>query len=242
MFKTINWCGYTWDCCMDSDRIVREETPYMWCDENMINVTEDGVLVLDALFNPKDIQHWNGKTYHTKYGVGTIVSNKSEKFSYGKYSCEVQIPDGSNCWVSFWLYGADAKWPKGGEIDIMEAFQNNTTYFRFTIPQPPYIVPSWWVTTNMHYAKEDGSHGYYGSRGLSICKMWKSPVKRFVKYECEWLPDKITFYADGKKIRKIVGYPKISQEMRVVLDCWGQETNFVVTQPMKCKNFKYEPF
>ena len=238
MFKTINWCGYTWDCCMDSDRVVREETPYMWCDESMINVTENGVLVLDACYKPKKIQNWEGKIFHTKYGVGTIVSNNAEQFSYGKYSCEIQVPEGNNCWVSFWLTGANS-WPP--EIDIMEAFQYVSTYFKFLIPQPPYVVPSWWLTTNLHYTDSNGKHASFGSRGTPLCKLLKNPSKNFVKYECEWLPDRITFYVNGKKLREIKNYPHIDNQMRVVFDCWGQENNFVVTKPMKCKNFKYEP-
>ena len=239
MFKKINWCGYTWETCMKGGRLINSKQPWMWYDENMVNVDENGVLTLNACVKRTEIEYWDGNVYFPKYAVGTIRS--SDTFGYGRYSCEIMLPDGNNCWPAFWLVGEGTNWPKAGEIDIMEAFQNGSSYFRATTPYFPYINPSWWVTTNMHYEDEDGSHGYYGTRGIPICKMFKSPVKRFVKYECVWMPEKITFYADDVKLRELAPYPDISSEMHVIFDLWGQETQFRVTQPMKCKNFKYEP-
>ncbi len=238
--KQIEWCGYTWECCMEGGRIIHKNNPWMWYDGDMVNVDENGVLTLNACTKQKHVRTWDGDEFDPIYAVGTIRNaNPEDVFTYGKYSCEIQLPDGSNCWPSFWMVASGVSWPAGGEIDIMEGFQTNTSYFVPTIPQPPYIVPSWWVTTNLHYA-EGKEHKAYGSRGIPLCKLLKNPKKNFVKYECEWRPDKVTFFVNGKKTRTINNPSVIHDRMRVVFDCWGQETNFKVTQPMKCKNFVYE--
>jgi beta-glucanase (GH16 family) len=242
MGKIIDWCGYTWECCMEGGRIIHEEQPWMWYDEDMVSVDENGVLSLNACVNPKHVITWDGKEFDPTYAVGLIRNANPENiFTYGRYCCEIQLPDGTNCWNSFWLVGDDMPWPEGGEIDIMEGFQKKSSYFRFLIPQPPYVVPSWWVTSNVHYKDENGEHAAFGSRGTPICKLIKNPKKHFIKYECEWLPDKVTFFVNGRKTRIVKNPPRLHDRMRVIFDCWGQEYGFSVTQPMKCKNFKYEP-
>ena len=229
------WCGYQWESCMEGGRIIHPGQPWMWYDSEMTTVDENGILTLYAEKKPKDIKYWDGTTYHATYAVGTIRSVNG--FGYGRYSCDIQLPDGNNCWPSFWLTGFSS-WPP--EIDIMEAFQNGSSYFRLTIPQPPYLIPSWWTTNNAHFLNEEEVKQAIGSRGVSLCKQFKNPKKRFVNYACEWVPGKVTFYVDGKKIRTAKGIPNLTPQMRVVFDLWGEETNLKVTQPMKCKNFEYE--
>ena len=234
--KQIEWCGYIWDCCMENGRIIHPKQPWMWYDEDMVSVDENGVLTLNACVKPKQVKYWDGRVFNPTHAVGTIRSTTT--FGYGRYSCEIQLPDGNNCWPAFWLTGANS-WPP--EIDVMEAFQTNSSYFVLTIPQPPYLVPSWWVTNNTHYLGDDGMKKAYGSRGIPICKLLINPKKNFVKYECVWNPDIIVFHVNGKKIRTIKNPKNIEPSMKVIFDCWGSETKFSVTQPMKCKNFKYEP-
>ena len=96
------------------------------------------------------------------------------------------------------------------------------------------------VTTNVHYLNDDMEKKDEGSRCVSVCKM-PNPTKRFVNYSVLWEPNKITFFIDSKKIRTLNDIPNVDTPMRVVFDLWGkQEYKFYVTQPMKCRNFKYE--
>ena len=220
-----------------SNRLIHTKQPWMWYDSDMVTVDNDNTLILNAEIKPREIKYWNGTIYYPTYAVGTIRSIDS--FGYGRYSCEILMPDGTNCWPSFWLTGTNS-WPP--EIDITEAWSNNCgSYFRFTIPQPPYLIPSWWATNNAHYLNEEGVKCSIGSRGISLCKLPKNPKKNYVKYECLWEPDMVTFFINGKKIRSAKNLPNLTPFMNVIFDLWGMEQNFNVKSPMKCRNFIYEP-
>ena len=235
--NNFEWCGLHWESCMEGGRIIHPEEPWMWYDSEMAKVLEDGTLELNAAIKPKDVEYYDGSVYHPTYAVGNIQSQ--ETFLYGKFSCDIEMPDGTNCWPAFWLTGADF-WPP--EIDIAEAWSDSSgDYFTLTIPQFPYLVPSWDITNNVHYLNKYGYQDSVGSRSISICKLCHNPKTHFVNYACIWEPNKITILVNGKKVRTLKNIPNVDIPMRVVFDLRGQEEDFAVIQPMKCRNFKYEP-
>lgn len=233
--KQFEWCGYKWECCMEGGRLIHPDFPYMWYDSDMVMVTYDDTLILNSEIKPNEIKYWNGKIYYPTYATGVLRSVDS--FLYGKFSCDIKLPDGTNCWPSFWITGANS-WPP--EIDIMEGWSNKKgSYFKLTIPQFPYLVPSWWTTNNAHYLDEDGVKKEAGSKGIPICKSCTNPKNEFVNYSCVWNKDKITFYVNNKQVREIKRTPNMNTPMRVVVNLFGEEKDFKVNQPMLCKNFNY---
>ena len=136
--KNIEWCGLHWKTEMEGHRIIHPDQPWMWYDGDQVLPSNDGTL------------SWDGKVYESELACGIIRSE--EKIIYGDISADVKLPKGRNLWPSFWLTGAES-WPP--EIDILEAWSNsNGSYFRMTIPQPPYLVPSWKTTNNVHFIND----------------------------------------------------------------------------------------
>lgn len=252
----IEWCGYKWDSVMEGGRRIHPDMPWMWYCNDCASVDSDGVLHLKIENRPTEIHHWDGKVY--KPTIATGVVRTRESFSYGTFSAEVQLPSGTNLWPSFWTTG-DHSWPP--EIDIMEAWSDNKgKYFRWTIPQFPYLVPSWKTTTNVHYNIYDGDYPdgervktAIGSRNIPWCKQRKDPDKNFVTYTCEWKPDSIKFYANGKLIRGVgaevardLTQNNTSSDFRmdVIFNVWCENpayNNVDMSHEMLVKNFTYTP-
>lgn len=56
-------------------------------------------------------------------GTWTSARMKSvglREFQYGRMETCMKLPVGAGLWPAFWMMGTGAKWPAGGEIDIME--------------------------------------------------------------------------------------------------------------------------
>lgn len=256
----LNWCGYKWESVMEGGRRIHPGNPWMWYCDDCSWVDSDDVLHLKIEEKPIEIHHWDGKVYHPTIATGIIRSRRS--FSYGTFSADVQLPEGTNLWPSFWTSG-DKSWPP--EIDIMEAWSDSHgKYFRWTIPQFPYLVPSWKTTTNIHYntiVDSEGSYidGHYqktsiGSRNVPWCKQHNNPSKNFINYKVEWFPDVVRFYANGKLVREVSGSVpnELTQNnsdpdfrMDVIFNVWCENPdscNVSMSREMLVKNFKYTPY
>jgi beta-glucanase (GH16 family) len=227
---------------MEGGRIIHPKQPWMWYDCDAVYV-EDSTAELYAYREPNVIHHWDGKTYHPNVACGLIRTEKP--LGKGFISADIQLPRGKNLWPAFWLVGSGEPWPQCGEIDIVEAWTDKCgSYFRATIPQPPYLVPSWNTTTNIHCQEDDGRHGYTGSRRLPLLFSLKRPAHNFIKYEVEWRQDIITFRVNGKTIRTY-GYDVAKhlhdKRMNVIFDLWTTGEDFTCETPMKIRNFEYKP-
>jgi beta-glucanase (GH16 family) len=56
-------------------------------------------------------------------GTWTSARMKSvglREFQYGRMEACMKLPVGAGLWPAFWMMGTGAKWPVGGEIDVME--------------------------------------------------------------------------------------------------------------------------
>ena len=256
----IDFCNYQWTTAMEGGRIIHTGQPWMWYDENCVKTSSmmfDGILIhkgsdqsdnyaeLIATSKPKEIHHWDGKVYNPTVACGLICS--LDKFGYGHFSAEIQLPKGKNLWPAFWLVGSGEPWPKAGEIDIMEGWTNRFGgYYKIGKPQPPYFIPLnyWNTTTNVHWGKDKKHHESCGSRRLPIIFSLKRPAHNFIKYEVEWRPNTITFYANGHRVRTYgwkVAQHLLNKKMHVIFDLWTTGEDFTCDTPMKIRNFEYKP-
>ena len=254
MDTTVNnfeWCGYHWKSEMDGGRLIHSDNPYQWYSLDTIRVCEDNILELWIRNNPKEINHWNGKMYNPSLEVSTMRS--LEDFGYGTFSASIIMPKGTNLWSSFWTTGS-GNWPP--EIDILEAWSGEDGYFKWFIDQPPYLSPSWRTTTNVHFNNKELKHESVGSRNISWFKQTKDPTDNWITYTCDWKPNAITFYTNGKKVRQITGdacknlienlkNPKKGYRMNVIFNVWCEDPEkhkVSMRTPMKIKDFKYNPY
>lgn len=241
----IDFCNYKWTTAMEGGRLIHTGQPWMWYDPDCVAVFRNTDPVwLSAREKPAKIKHWDGKTYDPTVACGLLRS--VDTFGYGRFSAEIQLPKGRNIWPAFWLIGdGDEDWPAVGEIDIMEGWTNQFGgYFRFGIPQPPYLLPNWNTTTNVHWGKDKEHHESCGSRRLPIIFSLKRPAHNFVKYEVEWRPNSISFFANGHRVRTYgleVAEHLLNKKMRVIFDLWTTQANFTCDTPMIVRNFEYKP-
>jgi beta-glucanase (GH16 family) len=240
----IDFCDFKWTTAMEGGRLIHTGQPWMWYDCDAVWCIDGENALLSAYREPNAIHHWDGKTYRPTVACGLLRS--VDTFGYGTFSAKIQLPKGRNLWPAFWLVG-DGKedWPADGEIDIMEAWTNRFGgYFKLGIPQPPYLIPSWNTTTNIHWQEDDGRHGYTGSRRLPLLFSLKRPAHNFIKYEVEWRPDIITFRVNGKRVRTY-GYHVAKhlhdKKMHIIIDLWTMSEDFTYDSPMKIRNFEYKP-
>lgn len=236
--KNLEWCGFHWKSAMDGNRIIHPGQPWMWYDASQLWFSEYVELHIEN--KPREIHHWDGKTYNPQLAVGTMRSE--EKFIYGIFSAEIMLPQGRNLWPSFWLTGAES-WPP--EIDIMEAWSNKSgSYFRMTTPQPPYLVPSWKTTNNVHYNDDQETKQAVGSRNIPICKQIKNPSENFIRYSVEWRPNRIVFRVGDKVVRTVkddISIHLLGKPMNVIFNIWTTGTDYSLIQPMLIRNFQYTP-
>lgn len=240
--NTVELFGLHWKTAMEGERIIHKGQPWQWYDENMVGVFEkDNRVCMIADRKPKHVTYWDGEQFDPVVGTGLLRSEES--FGYGRFGADIRLPRGRNLWPSFWLVGADEPWPEGGEIDIMEAWSNCLGYYRFGIPQPPYLIPSWKTTNNVHY-DEYGKHCSTGSRSLPLLFSLRRPAHNFVRYEVEWRSSTINFYVNGRHVR-CYGYDVarhlIDKRMRVIFNVWTTGADFSCKTPMEIRNFEYKP-
>ena len=248
----INWCGYNWDCRMEGGRIIHPSYPYSWYSdsENVIQINENGEMSLIYKENPITIKHWDGKIY--KPTIERALIRTKTPFDYGTFSIEAMCPKGLNICCSFWLSG-HGNWPP--EIDILEAWSGDNNYSWRTTNHFPWILPSWRTTYNVHYNNKNIVHEHLGSKNVTKCDQPLDPTENWIKYECIWEPDKITFKANGvvtKTVRKkyaqmLVNNLKNLEKgylMDVILDVYIDDPKIIPNRldtPFKARNFEYKP-
>ena len=187
--------GYEWECAMEGHRIIHPDYPCVFYDKEKISQEKDVVRLTLGEPSQSSVEYWDGAVYYPQYGGGLIRS--VDTFSYGYFSAEIMMPKGKGLWPSFWLCG-EGSWPLHGEIDICEGYSDNH-YLRIFTPYFPWLNPSWKTTTNVHY-QEDNKHKQIGARSISAFKFY-NPADNFIRYECEWTPDVIRIFMDGKLVR-----------------------------------------
>ena len=133
---------------------------------------KDGFLYINC-FKGSD-----GKIYS-----GRMNAKPSTGWTYGYFEARINLPKGKGTWPAFWMMPSNVDWGKNpwpycGEIDIMEEVGVDANR-----------VSSSLHTGNYNHTKgTQKTHEMYcaGAEG------------EFHVYACEWTPDAITTYVDGK--------------------------------------------
>lgn len=66
------------------------------------------------------------------YTSGRITTQNKKTFLYGKVEARMKLPRFQGAWPAFWMLGNNIKqvgWPKCGEMDIMEAINNDNNVY-----------------------------------------------------------------------------------------------------------------
>lgn len=137
---------------------------------------KDGVhtaWVEDGILNISAIKH-NGEVISARM-------NSRESWKYGYMEASIWLPKGKGTWPAFWMMPDDQSlgWPACGEVDIMEEVGVHANYTSSSIHCRKYNHVQNTQKTKEIFTEgaEDGFH----------------------TYACEWTPEGIKFFTDGKQ-------------------------------------------
>ena len=134
---------------------------------------EDGNLIIEG--RKEEYRRLLGKNAH--YTSASLTTADSFKTAYGRIEMRAQLPYGRGVWPAFWMLGGKPyRWPKCGEIDIMEAVGHK--------PGTVFATVHW-------FGHEKGRHTSSGGRLEG-----QSPSDGFHIYAVEWFADRMDFYYD----------------------------------------------
>jgi beta-glucanase (GH16 family) len=140
---------------------------------------DSGTLKIEAYQEKLDFDSAN-------YTSARITTAGKGDWKYGKIVVRAKIPqggDGSGAWPAIWMMPTDTvygRWPKSGEIDIMEAYGPNMD----TIHQ------------SLHWWGGDGTKGSYVQ--TTKAKHPQSWAEDFHEYSIIWTKESLTTFIDGQ--------------------------------------------
>lgn len=117
-----------------------------------------------------------------KYTSSRITTKNKKNFKYGKIEARIKMPKFKGVWPAFWMLGANQDsvgWPKCGEIDIMEAINDENL-----------------VYGTLHWFHDPGNNNADSGSSVAVADRTEYHV-----YGVEWTADKLRWYVDGKVYR-----------------------------------------
>lgn len=117
-----------------------------------------------------------------KYTSSRITTKNKKNFKYGKIEARIKMPKFKGVWPAFWMLGANQDsvgWPKCGEIDIMEAINDENL-----------------VYGTLHWFNDPGNNNADSGSQVAVADRTEYHV-----YGVEWTADKLRWYVDGKVYR-----------------------------------------
>jgi len=117
----------------------------------------------------------------SKYTSGKLTTYKNLSMQYGKIEVRGQIPKGKGSWPAIWMlsdaFEVGEKWPRCGEIDIMEHVGKDEDMIHFSLHSDHYN----------HIEKTQLTH----------FERFEKITERFAVYTVIWENDYIEFLIDG---------------------------------------------
>ena len=146
--------------------------------QNYVNHTTPKGRHVTELMDGKLLIHCfkeDGKIYS-----GRVYAHVKEGWKYGYIEASIKLPKGKGTWPAFWMMPvkSEYRWPKCGEIDIMEEVG---------------VVPND-VSSSLHTGAYNHVKGTQKTHHLDI----DNAEGGWHVYACEWTPDAITTFVDGK--------------------------------------------
>ena len=174
-----------WNIEVNGDGGGNNEKQFYTDSEKNISVS-DGSLKIHAL-NEK---HYQGNR-SWDYTSGRITTQGKRSFKFGKIEARIKIPRFQGAWPAFWMLGDNIRnvgWPRCGEIDIMEAINNDNI-----------------VYSNLHWYHADHNADTQNANAYNV-----GDRTQWHTYTMEWDKSQMLFYCDGVEYQR---YSITSAEM-----------------------------
>lgn len=144
---------------------------------------KNGKLFLKGINNPDTLKD------KRPFLTGGIYSKGKFAFQYGRIEIHAKLECAQGAWPAMWMLAEQekyGKYPKNGEIDIMEHLNYDSIIYQTTHS---------WYTLEL---KQKNNPPHHGTASLNI--------KEFNTFGLEWYPDKLVFTLNGKETFR---YPRV---------------------------------
>jgi len=91
---------------------------------------ENGMLLIEARRERKQNPGYKpggnnrtGSREYAEYTSASVTTRGLHSWMYGRFEMRGRIDTRGGLWPAFWMLGVQGRWPKGGEIDIMEYYK-----------------------------------------------------------------------------------------------------------------------
>lgn len=156
-----------WNVEVNGSGMGNNEQQFYIDSTNNIQVS-DGTLKITARK-----EYYNGKAYTS----GRINTLGKQEFKYGKIEARMKLPRFAGIWPAFWTLGANYSsvgWPACGEMDIMEAINDNNIVF-----------------ANLHWSYNNSQADTQNGRNYDV-----GDRTEWHTYGMEWSENSASFYVD----------------------------------------------
>ncbi len=133
----------------------------------------------DPTYNPGDT------SVKRDYTSARLRTKNKGDWKFGRMEIRAKLPQGQGIWPAIWMLPTEWKyggWPLSGEIDIMEAVNNNTGSADNN------------VHGTLHYGDAWPNNKYTGTNYVPAKKVWEE----YHTYAVEWEDGEIRWYVDSK--------------------------------------------
>lgn len=147
---------------------------------------------------PEGMQGAPGGEQTKPYTSGKIRTRGLAAFKYGRVSARLRVPEGQGAWPAFWMMSADdvyGPWPLSGEIDIMEAINQETP-----CAECPGGVERR-TSGALHFGGPVPDNTYLFMKTSGEREI--GPSKEFRVYAIEWARDSIQWLMDGEVYMRV---------------------------------------
>jgi len=174
--------------------MVRNNEPQCYTKSLKNARVENGSLILEAVkgkvfdgaaLNPFIKKRKLDDRLIQDYSSASLCTLGKASWLYGKFEIRAKLPDQAGTWPVFWTLGTNhskgVRWPRCGEIDIMERmWQRNGDALSGII-------------TTVHFKRLLGSKPFQPFRITPL----QGATSGFHIYSMEWTPNRIDFLMDG---------------------------------------------
>jgi beta-glucanase (GH16 family) len=91
---------------------------------------ENGMLIIEARRERKQNPGYKpgggnrrGNREFAEYTSASVTTRGLHSWTYGRFEMRGRIDTRPGLWPAFWMLGVQGRWPRGGEIDIMEYYK-----------------------------------------------------------------------------------------------------------------------
>ena len=152
----------------------------------------DGILIIEArrekVVNPgydPDNSHWASRRRRSRFTSSSLTTQRRHQWLYGRFEVRAKITAEDGLWPVIWFLGVEGKWPRSGEIDLMEYYRGHL------------LANAAWETERRHRVKWD-------TVKIPISKLgqddWDEP---FHIWRMDWDKDSIVLSVDGRVLNTI---------------------------------------